>query len=82
MEEKRCPCCGSTSYHILRTDYLYSKQEKYLLVKQFPVEICDQCGMTYYDGRLLEEVERTFIAIYQQQAQPEGQVSMPVTVCA
>jgi YgiT-type zinc finger domain-containing protein len=82
MEEKECPCYGSASYRVPKTDYSCSKQDKYLLVKQFPVEICDQCGMTYYDGRLLEKVERTFIAIYEEQAQPDDQVSMPVTVCA
>jgi YgiT-type zinc finger domain-containing protein len=82
MSDKQCPFCGSTEYETRETDYLYSKEEQYLLVKKFPVEICCNCGMVYYNGRLLEEVERTFIAIHEQQRQPDSQVLVPVTVCA
>ena len=81
MNEKQCPFCGSMDYETRETDYLYSKEDQYLLVKKFPVEICRNCGMVYYNGRRLEEVELAFTAIYKQQRQPDDQVLVPVTIC-
>lgn len=36
--------------------------------------------MVYYNGRSLEEVEKTFKAIYQQRHKLDDEVLMPVTV--
>jgi YgiT-type zinc finger domain-containing protein len=39
MPEKRCNTCGSPHYEERRITYLYSHQDKYLIVPNTPVEI-------------------------------------------
>ncbi len=63
MEKKKCNFCGSTEYEQRRTDYLYSYKGNYLLVPNTPVEICQNCGMIYYNANVLKKIEKHFFAI-------------------
>jgi YgiT-type zinc finger domain-containing protein len=73
----RCPFCGSAQFEEQRIEYLYSHQEKYLLVPDTPVEICLNCGMIYYDAAVLEAIERRFFAIHQNVEEPDCYIQMP-----
>lgn len=74
---KVCNCCGSDKYEERRTDYLYSHEGKYLLVPNTPVEVCSNCGMVYYSGPILEEIERRFFAIQNATEKPDRYIEMP-----
>lgn len=63
-------------------EYPYSHGGKYLLAPDTPIEICLECGMIYHDGAALEEIERRFFAIYQDDEKPERYIQMPVAACA
>ncbi|WP_204139361.1 YgiT-type zinc finger protein [Halomicronema sp. CCY15110] len=63
MSEKRCNTCGSTHYEERRITDLYSHQGKYLIVPNTPVEICTDCGTTYYSAPVLKAIEQQFFAI-------------------
>jgi transcription initiation factor TFIIIB Brf1 subunit/transcription initiation factor TFIIB len=47
-----------------------------------PIEICANCGMVYYEGTVLEEIERRFFAIHQNREEPERYVQLPVAAYA
>lgn len=81
-KDAQCPFCGSYEFEEQTTDYLYSHDDKYLLVPNMPVLVCVTCGMVYYQGAVLEEVERHFLAIYSQQEQPDSYVQMPTLAYA
>ena len=81
-KEAQCPFCGSEELEEQTTDYLYSHDDKYLLVPNMPVLTCATCGMVYYQGAVLEEVERHFFNIYSQQEQPDGYIQMPTLAYA
>ena len=76
-EQKRCNFCGSTEYEERRIDYLYSYKGNYLLVPDTPVEVCEQCGMVYYDAKVLKRIEDHFFAIQQKAEEPDNYVELP-----
>jgi YgiT-type zinc finger domain-containing protein len=82
MTKVQCTACGSDRYEERRTDYLYSRRGKYLLVPNTPVEVCLACGTVYYDAAVLKEIERRFFAIYERGEQPDRYIAMPATTYA
>jgi YgiT-type zinc finger domain-containing protein len=81
-QKVQCPFCGSARFEQRRIEYLYSYEDKYLLVPNTPVEICVECGMTYYDAFVLEEIERRFFAIHQNNEKPDRYVQLPIAIYA
>ena len=79
---KRCNYCGSERYEERRVEYLYSHEGKYLLVPNTPVELCLDCGMTYYDAKVLKEIERHFFAIHGNQEEPDSYINLPTKAIA
>jgi hypothetical protein len=47
-----------------------------------PCEVCLRCGERYYPGEVLLEIERRFKAIYEEQAEPQSAIQVPVEVYA
>ncbi len=82
MKTKRCNFCGSDRYVEKCIEYLYSHRGKYLLVPDTPVEICQECGMVYYDAAVLKEIERHFFAIQNQSEAPDNYIQMPTKALA
>ena len=72
----KCNFCGSIRYENRRIEYLYSHEGKYLLVPDMPVEVCLDCGMIYYDGAVLKEVERRFFAILSGVEKPDRTIEV------
>ena len=73
----KCNFCGSEKYSEKRTEYVYRLNGKVLLVPNTPVQVCDQCGMEYFDGPVLENIERHFFAIENKSEQPDRIVQVP-----
>ncbi len=69
--------CGSDRYEERKIEYLYRHQGKYLLVPNTPVEICEECGMVYYDATVLKEIERRFFAIQDRSEEADSYTEMP-----
>lgn len=77
MKRKKCNFCGSPEYEQRKTEYLYSYKGNYLLVPNTPVEICLNCGMVYYDAKVLKEIERRFFAIQKKKVKPDAYIELP-----
>ena len=77
MEKKKCNFCGSTECAQRKTEYLYSYKGNYLLVPNTPVEICQNCGMVYYDAGVLKEIENHFFAIQRKLEVPDHYLEIP-----
>lgn len=74
---KKCNFCGSSDFQIRKTEYLYSYKGNYLLVQNTPVEICEKCGMVYYEAGVLKEIERRFFAIQKKKEKPDSYIELP-----
>ena len=75
---KPCPFCGSTEFESRPVEYLYRRDEKYLLVPDMPAMLCRKCGERYYDGASLLKVEQHFNAIHQHTEKPDRYLQVPV----
>lgn len=78
MKHKRCNYCGNYEYEERKTAYLYSYKGNYLLVPDTPVEVCLNCGMHYYDAKVLKEIERRFFKIQKKQEKAETYIEIPM----
>ncbi|MDZ7761561.1 MAG: type II toxin-antitoxin system MqsA family antitoxin [Desulfovermiculus sp.] len=74
---KKCNFCGSSFCETRRVDYLYSYKGNYLLVQDTPVEVCQECGMLYYEASVLKEIERSFFAIQKKEKNPGNYIEIP-----
>lgn len=82
MSEKRCAICGGADFEERRVEYIYRRQGNYLVVRNVPCEVCLRCGEHYYTGATLLRIERRFRAIYEQHAQPQAAMQVPVEAYA
>ena len=82
MNENRCYICGGTDFEERRVEYIYRRLGRYLVMRDVPCEVCLRCGERYYEGTTLLEIERRFKAIYEQHAQPQSSIQVPVEVYA
>ena len=82
MSKKTCNFCGSEEYQEKKVEYLYSYKGQYLLVPNTPVEICSNCGMSYYDAKVLKKIERRFFAIQENKVKPDKYIQMPTLAYA
>lgn len=82
MEEARCHVCGETDFEERRVEYVYRRGGHYLVVRDVPCEVCLHCGERYYAGETLLQIERRFKAIYEQHAEPQSCVAVPIEVYA
>lgn len=78
MSEVKCSFCGSGRYEERRVDYLYQHDGKFLLVPNTPVQVCSECGMVYYDAKVLKEIERHFFAIQKHEEEPDSIMAIPM----
>jgi YgiT-type zinc finger domain-containing protein len=78
MKEKKCNYCGKVECEERKTAYLYSYKGNYLLVPDTPVEICLNCGMVYYDAKVLKEIERRFFAVQKKREAVERYIEIPM----
>lgn len=81
-ETKICNFCGTTSFETRRIEYLYSYNGEYLIVPNTPVEVCMECGMIYYDAKVLKEIERRFFAIQEHIEEPDRILHVPTAIFA
>ena len=80
MAEKICYVCGNATYQTKLVEYLYRHNNKYLLVRNVPAEVCDVCGTRFYQAAVLQEIERRFFEIHQKDREPLEQIQLPVEV--
>jgi YgiT-type zinc finger domain-containing protein len=78
MMKERCTHCGSERSETRKVDYLYSHRGQYLLVPNTPVEVCLDCGMSFFDAKVLKEIERRFFAIQNHTEKPESYIEIPL----
>ena len=69
-KEAKCPFCGSDELEEQTTDYLYSRDDKYLLVPNMPVLVCAACGMVYYRGLFSKRSNVTFLTSIASKSNP------------
>ncbi len=74
----KCSFCGNTTFVEKRVEYIYRHSGKLLMVNDVPCQECGYCGERYYDGPVLERIEREFMRIHKEGKKPTAQITMPL----
>lgn len=78
MKNNQCPFCGSEDCEERRVEYIYRRNDKYLIVRDMPCEACLRCGERYYPAEALLAVEARFKAIHDKQREAKETLAIPV----
>lgn len=78
MAETRCHICSGTDFEERHVEYIYKRRGRYLVVRDVPCEVCLRCGERYYDGPVLLQIEHRFKEIYNEGAEPQSTIRVPV----
>jgi YgiT-type zinc finger domain-containing protein len=77
MKNNNCIFCGCQHFENKSVDYLYSYKGNYLLVPKTPVEVCSECGMLYYEAKILKAIEKQFFAVQANTKKPDCYFEIP-----
>ena len=76
--KKVCSFCGNKNFEEKSVQYIYRRDDRYLLVNNVPCEECEYCGERYSKAVVLKKVEKDFHDIYSSGKRVKKQVKMPV----
>ncbi|MFP4422575.1 MAG: type II toxin-antitoxin system MqsA family antitoxin [Desulfococcaceae bacterium] len=75
---KTCLSCGNKNFRYTRTQYIYRRNDKFLIVNHVPCEECEYCGEQYFQAPVLKKIENEFNAIHHQGKKAKTQVPVPM----
>ena len=75
---KVCNFCGNKNFTEKKINYIYKRDEKYLMVNDVPCEECDFCGEQYFKSEALKKIERDYNDIYLSGKKVIKQITIPV----
>ena len=75
---KVCNFCGNKNFTEKKINYIYKRDEKYLMVNDVPCEECDFCGEQYFKAEALKKIERDYNDIYLSGKKVIKQITIPV----
>ena len=73
-----CSFCGNKHFEEKKVQYIYRHQGRFLVVNDVPCQECTYCGERYYDGPVLERIEKEFMRIYDEGKMPKSQITVPI----
>jgi YgiT-type zinc finger domain-containing protein len=73
-----CSFCGNGRFSTKAVQYIYRHDDRLLVMNGVPCEECTYCGERYYEGPVLERIERQFVRIYREGKKPRSEVAVPV----
>ena len=72
-----CAICGSALI-VKRIDYIDSNDGQFLIVRNVPVQECDESGHQFIDAAAAKEIEKIFELDRLHLLKPEQTISVPV----
>jgi YgiT-type zinc finger domain-containing protein len=76
--DKTCNFCGNKGFRTSVIQYVYHRDNKYLLVNNVPCEQCDYCGEQYFEAKVLKKIEAEFKGIHQAGKPARREITVPV----
>ena len=75
---KLCNFCGNKNFRNSNTQYIYRRDERFLIVNDVPCVQCEYCGEQYFKGAVLKSIEKEFDEIYSGKKEVTNEISVPV----
>ena len=61
---KVCSFCGNKNFRIKKVQYIYRRNNQFLIVNDVPCEECEYCGEQCFKADVLKKIEKDFMDIY------------------
>lgn len=75
---KVCSFCGNKNFRERNVQYIYRRDDKFLIVNNVPCEECEYCGEQYFKAEVLKKIEKDFNDIYLAGKKTKNEVEVPV----
>ena len=76
--DKICSFCGKSDIVEKKVQYIYKKENKFMIINNVPCEECSFCGERYYRAEVLKQIEREFDDLEKGKRKARTEVSVPV----
>lgn len=78
MSEKTCNFCGHKNFREKTVQYIYKRNDHFLIVNEVPCEECEYCGEQYFAANVLKKIEKSFLDIYAAKKVPKREIKVPL----
>ena len=75
---KSCNFCGNKNFSTGHTQYIYKRNNQFLIVNNVPCEECEFCGEQYFSAEVLKKIEKDFEAIHISGHTGKWEIKVPV----
>lgn len=75
---KICSFCGASEIQKKNVQYIYQKEDKFLVINNVPSEECSNCGERYYHTEVLKQIEKEFDNLEAGKRKAKIEVTVPV----
>jgi len=75
---KKCSFCGNKNVSKKSVQYVYKRNDRFLIVDNVPCEQCEFCGEQYFEASVLKKIEADVEAVYSHKKKPAREVLVPV----
>ena len=74
----KCHFCGNKNFVNRKVQYIYKRENKFLLVNDVPCEVCEFCGEQYFEAKVLKRIEKDFNEIHFKGKKVKNELTLPV----
>jgi YgiT-type zinc finger domain-containing protein len=75
---KVCHFCGNKNFKNNQVQYIYRRDDRFLIVNDVPCVQCEYCGEQYFRGADLKSIEKEFNEIYAHGKAVKTEIPVPV----
>ncbi len=58
----KCVFCGNIHFTKKNVQYIYKKNDDFIIINDVPADVCNFCGEQYFDGNDIENIENLYNA--------------------
>jgi len=75
---KQCHFCGNKNFKSNKVQYIYKRDDRFLIVNDVPCVQCEYCGEQYFKGAVLRSIEKEYNQIYAHGKEVKTEIPVPV----
>ncbi|MBI5323919.1 MAG: type II toxin-antitoxin system MqsA family antitoxin [Ignavibacteriae bacterium] len=75
---KSCLFCGNKNLSPKKVQYIYKHNGSFFVVDDVPCLQCDFCGEQYFEGPVLERIEKMYLQISNNMISPNQILNVPI----
>ena len=76
--DKICSFGGKSDIVKKKVQYIYKKEDKFMVINNVPCDECSYCGERYYHADVLKQIEREFDDLVNGKRKAKIEVAVPV----